>query len=160
MRIAGPGAVVNHSGAWAWLAQATIRARGLDRARLQTRTCDTIAAAPSEIEEDEAAVTVPLALNAGFRCGIRSISTPKGVSSGGDDVLALARRDSDGSNLGLEVAFLHGPLRAPHGLRSVAVLVGTSEAVCLGRNVCEAAHRLAVPWALQAVVKHVVDESE
>ena len=41
----------------------------------------TSAAAPSEIDEEEAAVTVPSLRNAGFSVGILSMSSANGVSS-------------------------------------------------------------------------------
>ena len=65
------GAVVNHAGAWAWLACATMRASGLSLRRLASLSrISTSAAAPSEIELELAGVTVPPSRNAGFKVGI------------------------------------------------------------------------------------------
>jgi hypothetical protein len=49
----------------------------------------TAAAAPSEIEEELAAVTVPSLRKAGFNCGIFAISQVKGVSSRSTSVSPL-----------------------------------------------------------------------
>src|SRR5688572_29585323 len=80
--MAPTGAVVNHSGSWAWLECATIRAIGLrpDFAAELARASSS-ADAPSAIDDEEAAVTVPSLANAGFRLGIFSMETLKGVSS-------------------------------------------------------------------------------
>ena len=60
----------------------TIRAMGASpRARAPDSFISTTAAAPSEIEEALAAVTVPSFLKAGFRPGILSICAFKGCSS-------------------------------------------------------------------------------
>src|SRR3546814_1518238 len=54
------GAVVNHSGAWEWVAWATIRASGFSPRRLASSAdISTAAAAPSEILDEEAAVSTP-----------------------------------------------------------------------------------------------------
>ena len=80
--IAPAGAVVNHSGAWAWVACATIRATGLKpRFSAVEARISTSAAAPSLIDEALAAVMVPSFLNAGFRPGILSSLALKGCSS-------------------------------------------------------------------------------
>ena len=87
---------MNHSGACAWLAYATRRAIGFrPRALAAASLAMTMAAAPSEIEDDEAAVTVPSLPKAGFSVGILSMSSVNGVSSCGDDLLALARLHRD-----------------------------------------------------------------
>src|SRR5260221_13834622 len=67
------GAVVNHSGLWAFEAWPTMRAIGFRARALASDFFITIRiAAPSEIDDDEAAVTVPSLANAGFRVGIFS----------------------------------------------------------------------------------------
>src|SRR5689334_17716415 len=59
-----------------------MRARGLaPRFLASDSVMRTSAAAPSEIDDDVAAVTVPTLLNAGRRVGILSSFTVKGVSS-------------------------------------------------------------------------------
>src|SRR5262245_46079719 len=64
----GPGAGRNPLGACAWLPDATIRGSGVrPRSRGAAAVVTTTAAAPSEIEDEEAAVTVPSLLKAGFR---------------------------------------------------------------------------------------------
>src|ERR1700683_4115003 len=73
--IAPAGAVVNHSGAWEKLAYATTRASGVAPAvRAADALISTRAAAPSAIEDELAAVTVPSLANAGLRLGILLIS--------------------------------------------------------------------------------------
>jgi hypothetical protein len=82
LRIDGTGAVVNHSGACAWLPYATMRASGTTpRSRAAVAVVTTTAAAPSEIDEDEAAVTVPSLPNAGLSVATFATSIVKGVSS-------------------------------------------------------------------------------
>ena len=79
---AGTGAVVNHCGACEWLAWPRIRARGLRPfSSAVARLVTTSAAAPSEIDEAFAAVTVPSLAKAGFRCGIFSGRALPGCSS-------------------------------------------------------------------------------
>src|SRR5579862_3874615 len=80
--MAPAGVVVNHSGACAKPAYATTRARGVaPAARAADSLASTSAAAPSEIEEELAAVTVPSLLKEGFRLGNFLISMVGGVSS-------------------------------------------------------------------------------
>ena len=79
---AGIGAVVNQPGACAWLAWPTIRARAVNPfASTASAEAKTSAAAPSEIDDEFAAVTVPSLRNAGFRCGIFSGRAFPGCSS-------------------------------------------------------------------------------
>src|SRR5258706_9495120 len=67
------GAVVNHSGSCAFEAGPRMRAIGFRPRALASDSFITIRiAAPSEIDDDEAAVTVPSLANAGFRVGIFS----------------------------------------------------------------------------------------
>src|SRR4029077_9162549 len=95
---AATGAIVNHSGASALLAQATSRATGLSPLSFAVAALEsTSAAAPSEIEEDEAAVTVPLAAKAGLSCGILEMSQVPGVSSRATTVTPLRPLTSIGA---------------------------------------------------------------
>ena len=81
-RMAPTGAVGNSAGASAYVAWPTMRASGLnpsfsaDAARISTR-----AAAPSEIDDELAGVTVPSLRNAGLKVGIFSRLTANGPSS-------------------------------------------------------------------------------
>src|SRR5690606_20970021 len=76
------GAVVHHSGACEWVAWATIRAIGFSP-RLAASPADisTVAAAPSEILDADAAVSAPSLPQAGRRLGIFAGSTLPGSSS-------------------------------------------------------------------------------
>ena len=150
---------MNHSGACAWLPYATMRASGVrPRSRAAAAVVTMTAAAPSEIEEDEAAVTVPSLPKAGFRLAILRYVDRERRLVLFDELLALARRDLDRRDLGGEVAFLDGALRAPHGLRAEGVLLLARVAV-LGRGLIgERAHRAAVPRTLQSVVQHVIED--
>src|ERR1700722_1456742 len=80
--IAPIGAVGNRLGKSAWEACATIIARGLrPRFSASERRIKTSAAAPSEIELELAAVTVPSLRKAGCRLGILSSLALGGCSS-------------------------------------------------------------------------------
>ncbi|MNV78687.1 hypothetical protein D3C71_1721920 [compost metagenome] len=80
--IAPTGAVVNQAGAWAWLAWALISARiGRPSFSALERVVSTSAAAPSEMDEALAAVTVPSLAKAGFSVGILAGSAFSGCSS-------------------------------------------------------------------------------
>ena len=80
--VAPSGAVENHSGAWAWVAWATMRASGLQPSCLAVDSrINTIAAAPSLMLELEAAVMVPSFLKAGFKLLILSSLALAGPSS-------------------------------------------------------------------------------
>src|SRR5215469_1641501 len=130
--MAPPGAVVNHSGSWAWLAYASTRASGFrPRARAAAPLASTSAAAPSEIEEELAAVTVPSLPKAGFMLGMRLTSQVPGV---------------DGA---------HGAL---HRLGGEGILLRAAEVVFAGEHFGESAHEAPVPRALQAVVEHVIED--
>mmetsp|Transcript_51867 Transcript_51867/g.90504 ORF Transcript_51867/g.90504 Transcript_51867/m.90504 type:complete len:211 (-) Transcript_51867:597-1229(-) len=79
-RIAPMGAVVNHSGSWAWEVTPTMRARGVAAPRpfsLHRSKAD----APSAMALDVAAVTVPVFPKAGFRAAYFSGLTRVGGSS-------------------------------------------------------------------------------
>ena len=109
------GAVVNHSGACATLAYATMRAIGFQPfAFAFSSDVTTRAAAPSLIFEEFAAVTVPSFWNAGFNVGIFSSGAANGsssasISSGSPFFCGdLDRRDLVG-----EEARLRRVLRAP-----------------------------------------------
>ena len=81
-RAAGTGAVGKRAGSWAWLACPSTRARtGSPRARASLSRISTSAAAPSEIEDELAAVTVPSLRKAGFSVGIFSGRAVRGCSS-------------------------------------------------------------------------------
>ena len=81
-RAAGTGAVGKRAGSCAWLACPSTRARtGSPRARASSSRIKTSAAAPSEIEEEFAAVTVPSLRKAGFSAGIFSGRARPGCSS-------------------------------------------------------------------------------
>ena len=74
--------VVNQPGAWAWLAWPRTMARiGAPVSSARAREARTSAAAPSEIEEEFAAVTVPSLRKAGFSVGIFSGRALAGCSS-------------------------------------------------------------------------------
>ena len=74
--------MVKVSGVWAWLAWATMRAKGVTpAASASPAVVSTSAAAPSEIELELAAVMVPSALKAGFKVGIFSGLPRRGCSS-------------------------------------------------------------------------------
>ncbi len=86
--IAVTGALVNRFGAWAWPAWATMRASGLrPRRSASDWRISSRAAAPSEIELELAAVTVPPSRNAGLSVGIFS-----GLALGGCSSAAIRRR--------------------------------------------------------------------
>ena len=80
--MAPTGAVVNQPGSCAWVVWPTIVASGV---RPRFSACDrrisTSAAAPSEMELELAAVTVPSLRNAGLSCGIFSKLALNGCSS-------------------------------------------------------------------------------
>ena len=82
IRDSGIGAVVNIPGLWAWTVCPKTVARTESESSL-ARSSELIntAAAPSEIEEELAAVTVPSFLNAGFKFGIFSGCAFLGCSS-------------------------------------------------------------------------------
>ena len=80
--MAPTGAVVNHSGSCAKPECATMRASGLaPSASARPALMSTRLAAPSDIDEELAAVTVPSAANAGRSVGMRSGSMREGSSS-------------------------------------------------------------------------------
>src|SRR5689334_7392972 len=80
--MAPTGAVVNQAGAWATPATPAIRASGVSLRRLASLArISTSAAAPSEIELELAAVTVPPSRNAGLSLGILVASAVNGCSS-------------------------------------------------------------------------------
>ena len=89
--MAPTGAVVNQPGSCAWVAWPTMRPAAC-RPSLSAveRRISTSAAAPSEIELELAAVTVPSFLKAGFSVGILSSWALSGCSSLVDDHVALA----------------------------------------------------------------------
>ena len=99
--IAPAGAVVNHSGACAWPAAATMRASGFQpRAAAASAAASTSAAAPSLIDDALPAVTVPSFWNAGRSAPSFSMSPRPGSSSSATTVGgALALRDLDGDDL-------------------------------------------------------------
>src|SRR5215467_8949055 len=80
--MAPTGAVVNHSGACATPADATMRAIGFQPFDFAwSSEVTTSAAAPSLILEELAAVTLPSFWNAGFNVGILSSGAANGSSS-------------------------------------------------------------------------------
>lgn len=82
LRAAGTGAVVKSPGACAWLACPMIRARtGKFSFSAVAWLARTSAAAPSDIDDELAAVTVPSSRKAGLRCGIFSGRAVPGCSS-------------------------------------------------------------------------------
>ena len=74
------------------------------RSRASAALATTMAAAPSEIDEDDAAVTVPSLPNAGFSAGIFADVDREGRLVLGDRFLALARLHRDRRDLGGEIA--------------------------------------------------------
>ena len=84
----GADAVVNHAGACECVAWPTIFASGaMPRRSASESRMSTIAAPPSEIELEFAAVTVPSLRNAGFSWGMRSRFAFSGCSSSSTVVL-------------------------------------------------------------------------
>jgi hypothetical protein len=82
LSMAPAGAVANHSGACACTACETMRATGVTpRCLAVDSRISTSAAAPSEIDDEVAAVMVPSFLNAGLSDGILSSLALKGCSS-------------------------------------------------------------------------------
>src|SRR5690606_26963678 len=82
LRIALTGAVVNHSGSWENVAWPTILAIGSSPSLAAlSALVSTVAAAPSEMLEELAAVTVPSLRKAGRRPGILDTSERPGCSS-------------------------------------------------------------------------------
>src|SRR5210317_1058573 len=86
------GAVVNQAGSWANAEWAITRAIGFTPRRVASDSAIiTTAAAPSDIDDEVAAVTVPSFLNAGRNVVILSILTLPGVSS--SDTVTSPRRE-------------------------------------------------------------------
>ena len=82
LAVASVGAVVNHAGSCACTAAPATVASGLSPRRAASATLiATSAAAPSEIDEELAAVTVPSFAKAGFIFGMRARSARNGSSS-------------------------------------------------------------------------------
>jgi hypothetical protein len=79
----------------------------------------TSAAAPSEIDEELAAVTVPPSRKAGFSCGIFSGRALPGCSSVDDGRLALAGFHGHGRDLGGEGAAFDRRERVGQGAERV-----------------------------------------
>ncbi len=77
------------------------------RARVASRI-STSAAAPSAIDEELAAVTVPSLAKAAFKVGIFEISQLKGVSSRATTVSPLAALDGHGRDFGRKMLRLDG----------------------------------------------------
>ena len=91
-RTAGTGAVVNHFGACAHVACPTMRARAVNPwACAALSEASTKAAAPSDMDEAFAAVTVPPLRNAGLSKGILSARARPGCSSWHRGAAALPR---------------------------------------------------------------------
>ena len=89
-RAAGTGAVGKSAGACAWLAWPRIRARtGRPWVAAASAEASTSAAAPSEIDEELAGVTVPSLRKAGFSVGIFSGLAVAGCSSAATTVSPL-----------------------------------------------------------------------
>ena len=80
------------------------------------------AAAPSEIDEELAAVTVPSFLNAGLSVGILATSSVKGVSSLSTTTSPLRVFVGHRRNLGFEIALVDGGERAAHRFGGELVL--------------------------------------
>ena len=102
--IAPTGAVVNQRGSPAWLACATMRATGFSPrfgGNIFARA-STSAAAPSEIDDEFAAVTVPSFAKAGLSVGIFAGSARRGCSSVDDLALAALARDLHADDFGRE----------------------------------------------------------
>ena len=126
-------------------------------ARASERLISTSAAAPSEIELELAAVTVPSFRNAGFSCGMRSRLALSGCSSVRTTVSALPPAIVTGTISLLEGAAPDRLLRAGEGGDRVAVLRLAREAVLARAILGESAHQApAVVGVLQAVEEHVV----
>jgi hypothetical protein len=133
------------------------------RARIQALrfgspgAASTSAAAPSEIDEELAAVTVPPSRKAGFSCGIFSGRALPGCSS-------VAMRTSrpcgiygHGRDLGDEGAAFDRRERVGQGAERVVVLLLPGELERLGAILGEGAHQAAlVIGVLQPVEEHVV----
>ena len=161
LRIDGAGAVVNHSGACAWLAYATMRASGCrPRSPRQPPSLASTMAARAVRDRRgrggrDRAVLAERRLE---RRDLRRCRSRRASSSWATCCLALARRDRDRRDLRAESRLLDRALRAAHGLGREGVLVVARVAVLRGGRVGEATHRLAVPRALQSVVEHVIED--
>jgi hypothetical protein len=116
------------------------------------------AAAPSEIDDELAAVTVPSFAESRLQVrDLRDVAR-KWRFVFGDDALALAILHGHCRNFGVEITLLDGSDSAPHGLGCVLILLAAREAVLLRRRIREVTHHVAVERALQAVEEHVIDE--
>ena len=152
------GATVNCAGACAWAAVATMRASG---SRPFSRALDslvrTIAAAPSEIDDEVAAVIVPSLAKAGLSCGILSGRPRPGASSRVDDGLAGAALDRHRHDLVAEAAIVDRILGAAQALDRIIVHLAAGQLIFVGGALGEAAHRAAfLIGVLEAVEEHVV----
>src|SRR5690606_20706309 len=117
--MAATGAVVNHSGAWEWVAWATTVASGvLPAAFADASDISTRAAAPSLIEEELAAVMLPSFLKAGRRAGIFSMLQRPGCSS---------------------VSYTTSPLRPATVTGTISALKAPSATACWARRTDSAA---------------------
>ena len=135
-----------------------MRASGLmPRRAASAADISTVAAAPSEIDDDDAAVTVPSLRNAGLSVAIFARSTVNGVSSLSTTVSPLRPLTVTGVISRGERARAHRLQRALRGFGGERILVGARERVLLRGVLREHAHELAVERALQAVVEHVVE---
>ena len=156
--MAATGAVVNQAGAWAMPATPAILASGSSLRRLASLSrISTSAAAPSEIELELAAVTVPPSRKAGLSLGILAGSAVNGCSSRATSVVPGARLHRDGHDLLGERAVLVGLLGALQALDGEGVLRLARELVVLRGVLGVGAHQAAlVVGVLQAVEEHVV----
>ena len=151
------GAVVNQFGScecWLW---ATMRASGLTPSfSAVDARISTMAAAPSEIDEELAAVTVPSLLEGGLQGGDLSGMALVGASSVSITVSPLRPATVTGA-ISLEAAVFRGGAGAAQRFQREGVLLFAGEGI-LGRAVLgEHAHGLAlVVGVFQAVQRHVV----
>ena len=125
--------LVNQRGSRALLACATMRAIGFSpRSFATSARASTSAAAPSEIEEEFAAVTVPSFAKAGFSVGILAGSALLRLLVFADLNLAALGRDLHGHDLVGErtIAFARA-WRASSDSVAIGVLIGAGELVVL-----------------------------
>ena len=155
------GAVGNWLGACAWVAWALIVAKGA-RPRLSAseRRMRTSAAAPSEIELEFAAVTVPPSRKTGFKKGILSSLALSGCSSCETILVAvLAGLDRDRRDLFLKSAVVDRLLRPLQRGDGEGVLRGAGELKAFGAVFRESAHRqMRAIGILEPVEEHMIEE--
>ena len=161
--MAPTGAVGNRAGAWAWVAWPTMRASGR---KPSFSACEarisTIAAAPSEIDDELAGVTVPSLRKAGLRVGIFSMLAENGCSSASTATSPLRPATVTATISQAKLPSVVGGLGPAQRADREFVLRFTGEAVAAGAILGEGAHQAAAVFlgvgVFEAVHEHVVDD--